>query len=75
MGELQTEYPDQANFNIIPASETAKRGDEIKAFGFEALKHGLVVFDAKGEPVSKLPGHNFGKAEIENALQAALPAN
>lgn len=74
MGELEQEYGEQVHFHVVPAEETALRQDEIQEFGFTDLKHGLVVFDASGEPVAKLPGHQFGRAEIEEALRAALDA-
>ena len=72
MGELQKEYGTQARFNIIPSAETMERMDEVNSFGFEALKHGLVTFDAEGEAKAKLPGHSFGPKEIEAAIQEAL---
>lgn len=72
MGELQTEYAGRADFNIISAEETAKRGDEIEEFGFTELKHGLVVFAGDGVAVALLPGHNFGREEIEAALTPVL---
>ena len=72
MGELQAEYPTQANFNVIPSVETLKRMDEVNGFGFEDQKHGLVVFDASGEAQAKLPGHRFGREEIEAALKEVL---
>ena len=73
VGELEQEYGDRAAFVIVPAEETAQRGDEIEAFGFTALKHGLVIFDDAGDAAVKLPGHNFGRAEIEAGLREVLP--
>lgn len=74
MGELEEEYGERAEFNVIPAEETAKRSDEIDAFGFTELRHGLVIFAADGEPVVKMPGHQFGRAEIEAGLRSVLDA-
>lgn len=73
MGELEGQYGDRVEFNIVPAAETAKRGDEIALYGFTDLKHGLVGFSAQGEARVKLPGHQFGKPEIEAAIQKILP--
>ena len=75
MGELQKEYGTQANFVVVPSAETLQRMDEVNGFGFEDLKHGLVVFDADGEAQAKLPGHQFGRPEIEAALLAVLEAD
>ena len=72
MGELENEYGEQAVFTVVPAEETAQRQDEIQEYGFTDLKHGLVVFGPDGEPVLKIPGHQFGRPEIEEGLRAAL---
>lgn len=72
MGELQKEYATQANFVVVPSVETLQRMDEVNGFGFEDLKHGLVVFDASGEAQTKLAGHQFGRPEIEAALRLVL---
>jgi len=72
VGELQTSYSNQINFNIIPSVETLKRTEEVNGFGFEDQKHGMVAFDAEGKPVVLIPGHNFGKDEIEAAIQKVL---
>ena len=72
VGELEKEYGDKVHFNVISAEETAERQDEIEAFGFTALKHGLVAFGIDGEPHVKIPGHQFGREEIETATKAIL---
>lgn len=72
MRELEQEYEGRARFDIVPPEETAESGDELAEYGFTELKHGLVVLDPEGEAVAKLPGHQFGRAEIEAALQEAL---
>ena len=74
MGELESEYGDQATFTIVSAEETARSQADIEAFGFTEKKHGLVVFGPSGEPVAKLPGHSFGRDEIEEGLRNALAA-
>jgi hypothetical protein len=75
VGELETEYGEQMDFRIIPAAETALAAEELESFGFTALRHGLVTFSAAGEPVGKLPGHEFGREEIVAAIEAALATN
>ena len=72
MRELEQDYEGQATFRIISPEETAASFDDIQAFGFADLRHGLVVFDAEGEPKVKLPGHMFGRAEIEKGLKEVL---
>lgn len=72
VSELEPEYAGRIHFVLIPAAETAKRFDEIEAFGFTDLKHGLVGFTNDGDPVVKIPGHNFGKREIIVAIESLL---
>jgi len=72
VGELQKEYGDRIRFTVVPAEETAKRADEIEELGFTKQKHGLVGFTAEGEALVKLPGHSFGKPEIEVAIRDLL---
>ena len=72
MRELEQDYEGRATFTIISAEETAASADDIEAFGFADLKHGLVVFNGEGEPEVKLPGHMFGRAEIEEGLKGVL---
>lgn len=72
MRELEEEYGDQVDFVVLPAKETARRGDEIEMFGFTKKKHGLVVFRASGEVAATLPGHEYQKPEIEEALQTVI---
>ncbi len=69
---LEQVHSDKIDFVIVSPEDTAAAADEIEAFGFTALKHGLVVFDAEGEAIAKLPGHQFGQAEIEAALKPLL---
>lgn len=72
MGELQTEYADRVNFNVIPAEETARRSDELDEYGFTELRHGLVIFSSDGEAIVKMPGHQFGRTEIEAGIGEVL---
>ena len=68
------EYEGRVDFEVIPAEETYQRFDEIEAFGFEAERHGLVGFDRNGDALVKMPGHNFSKDEIAEAIEALLIA-
>ena len=69
VSELRTVHGDQVDFVIVPAEETARRGDEIERYVLSARRHGLVAFEKTGEPVFAIAGHDFGKAEIELALR------
>jgi len=74
VGELRNTYGEKVDFVIVPAAETAKRSDEIQRFNLAVRKHGLVAFDASGEPVLTIAGHTFGKPELEMAVaQVAKP--
>jgi hypothetical protein len=70
--ELEPRYTGQIEFVIVPAAETLQRLDEIKAYGFTDLKHGLVGFNSDGEALVKIPGHNFGRPEIVAAIDVLL---
>jgi hypothetical protein len=70
--ELEQDYEGRATFTIISPEETAASAEDIESFGFTDLKHGLVVFDGEGEPRVKLPGHRFGRVEIEQGLKGVL---
>ena len=77
VGELEEVYGDRIDFVVVPAEETMQpqAQSEIDAFGFTDLKHGLVVFDPEGVPAVKMPGHAFGREEIETAIETVLGAN
>ena len=72
MSELEQEFSDRVDFNIIGAADTALRMDEVRGFGFEAQLHGLVVFDGEGQARAKLPGHDFGAEQIRTAIEQGL---
>ena len=72
MRELEPKYKDRVDFVVVPALETAKRQAEIEAFGFKDQKHGMVAFARDKSAAVKLPGHNFGKPQIEAAIQTVL---
>ncbi len=74
MGELEPEYEGRVDFVLIPAEETAKRPQELEAFGFTDLKHGMVGFTSDGEALVKIPGHQFGRPEIVAAIEELLAA-
>ncbi len=71
--ELEPTYNDRIDFVVISALETAKRQLEIEAFGFKDQKHGLVAFAGDKTAVVKLPGHSYGRPEVEAAILAILP--
>ena len=73
MGELDQEYGDRVDFVIVSADDTQQRQDEIIEYGFVDLKHGLVAFTVDGEAAVKIPGHQFGREEIEAAVLEVLP--
>ena len=75
MSELAVEYAGQVECNIIPAEETANRGEEIDSYGFTEQLHGLVGFAADGEILVKIPGHQFGEPEVRAAIETLLAAN
>ena len=69
VSELREVHGDAVDFVIVPATETARRGAEIERYNLVARKHGLVAFDASGEPLLSIAGHDFARPEIEMAIQ------
>lgn len=57
---------------IVSPEVTQAAGAKLEEYGFSEQKHGLVIFDAAGEAVVKMPGHNFKKSEIEEGLKDVL---
>jgi hypothetical protein len=72
VGELTPEYEGRVDFVLISAEETAGRQDEIIEYGFVDQKHGLVGFTSERVALVKMPGHNFGKPEIQEAANTLL---
>lgn len=72
MGELAEQYGDRIHFNVLQAEETAKRAEEIEAFGFTAKKHGLVGFAPDGSVVAKVPGHSLSREAIVEVVDQLL---
>lgn len=70
--ELEVEYADRVDFVIVSPEDTAAATEDIEAFGFQDDGHGLVVFDDEGKVAGKLPGHTYGRAEIEAQLKTVL---
>ena len=75
MSELRNEFdPAEVALTIISAEETKERADEIARYNLAPRGHGLVAFDASGEAVFTIAGHQFGEPEIRVAIQqATLP--
>ena len=66
--ELEPEYEEVITFTIVSAEDTATKGEEIEEL--ELGSHGLVAVAPDGEVVYTIPGHAFGKPEIEEAIAA-----
>ncbi len=62
----------RVDFVIVPAEETAARGDELERYFLASRGHGLVAFDQAREPVVIIAGHRFGREEIEMAVAQVL---
>ena len=74
MGELELEYGNRVDFVIVEAEETKVRADELERYLLASRRHGLVAFDAAGEVVVTIAGHQFGREEIVMAIdQIAAP--
>jgi hypothetical protein len=74
VGELALEYEGRVEFVIVPADQTARRTAEIDAYGFTDQKHGLVGFGSDGRVLVKIPGHDYGKPRVREAVETVLAA-
>ncbi len=72
MSELTPEYEGRITFTIVSAEDTKNARDEIEAYLLAPRGHGLVAFTATGEPVVAIAGHQFGREEIEMAIQQVI---
>jgi hypothetical protein len=60
---LKLEYGDKVRLQVVPRT----RGDkamEAEIDGFDIGSHGLVAISAEAQVLGKIPGHQFGQAEI-----------
>ena len=74
MGELEQEYGDRVDFVIVEPEDTKARSGELERYQLASRRHGLVAFDAAGEVVVTIAGHQFGREEIVMAIgQIAEP--
>jgi hypothetical protein len=69
VSELEEEYAGQVTFTIIEPEVTKTNGD-VQAYELDT--HGMVAFDPAGEVITTLPGHDFGKEEIEEMIGTVL---
>ena len=71
MGELSKQYEGRVEFTIASA-KTPEGQEAVKKYELDARKHGLVVLDGKGNVAARIPGHNFGKEEIQAVVEELL---
>ncbi len=69
MSDLQQEYEGRITFNVISVSA---EGAEQEIQKHELGTHGLVVYGADGAIAATIPGHKFGREEIESAIKSVV---
>jgi hypothetical protein len=69
VSELRTEYAGRVRFVVVQPEQTLSGEDVAR---YELGTHGLVAFDADGKVFGTLPGHDFGRAEIEALVRRML---
>ena len=65
MSELQAEYAGRVVLEVHPLSDAP----ELNARLFPSGKHGIILYDAKGEIVGTIEGHGYGREEIVALLK------
>jgi len=69
VSDLQQKYDGRVTFNVISVQAEGADGEIQK---HELGTHGLVVYAADGTLSSTIPGHRFGREEIEAAIDKVL---
>jgi hypothetical protein len=69
VSELRTEYEGRVVFVVVTPERTLA-GDDVARYGLGT--HGLVAFASDGTVVATIPGHDFGRAEIEEVIRQVL---
>ena len=71
VSELETKYEGKIKFRIISANSD-EGIDASMEYDFENKRHGLVAFDKEGGVKTIMPGHSYGKPDIEKNLEELL---
>ena len=66
--ELRAEYGDRVDFEVVSPERTVAARDELERYNLVSRGHGLVAFNAMGEAVVTVAGHNFGREVVELAM-------
>ena len=69
MSDLRKEYEGRITFNVI---SVRAEGADQEIQKHELGTHGLVVYGADGAVAATIPGHKFGREEIESAIQGVI---
>lgn len=72
VSELRPEFEGQVDLTVVSAEETKASGADLERYNLGSRRHGLVAFDAAGEPVLSIAGHAFGEPEIRMAIAQAI---
>jgi hypothetical protein len=60
VSELETEYEGRIDFSIIQTA--TEEGSDVEQY--DVGNHGLVIFDADGNVIETIAGHNIEKQKI-----------
>ena len=71
MGELKPEYEGRVEFEVV-SLETEEGRARSEGIDFGGLRHGLVGIDRHGAQAVAIPGHNFGKEELQEKVEDLL---
>ncbi|MBW2282860.1 MAG: hypothetical protein JRG82_19205 [Deltaproteobacteria bacterium] len=68
---MEKVYSGRVEFEIRSAFDEAGK-QAVELYGFGDLRHGMVGFRPGGEIAFTLPGHEYGRAEIVEKVEAML---
>lgn len=73
MSELEKEYEGRVRFEVRDAnSEEGKTA--VETYGWQEALHGLVTLGPDGKMVGTIPGHRYGRAEVQAKVEELLAA-
>lgn len=70
--ELREEYGDRMDFEVVPPEVTTQAAEELERYNLISRGHGLVAFNAGGEAIVTVAGHDYGREVIEMAMNQVI---
>jgi hypothetical protein len=73
VSELEVEYAGRVRFAVRDVN-TDEGQAAVEKYGWQEALHGLVTLDADGNMVGTIPGHRYGKEEVQAKVEELIAA-